>query len=637
MFYSTTFLARKGPLGTVWCAAHLQHKLRKPQYLSTNVPSTVERIMHPEVPIALRITGHLLLGVVRIYSKQVDYLYEDCNEVRIMINRVYTTVNVNLPHDATHAQVQAVTLPDKFNLDTLELDDHYNDWSKDFHFKSWDDITLKEQIPTGKDPYIVITFDEIRRDTLQMEDNLETGPTPMDEDVLLNDPSSNNQISADDINIEHKTPQKSPSIEIMRDAAPDFGFNNSPILPDRAAPDRFLEEQINKDKETFTPATKEMPLTDVRFSSPRNKFPEEEEDERHSLGQLNSPTPFVHQTPVMEIQQTPVVLQPRVRKKSLKRKQFFDEVTVLSNELIQDALNHTSDICRIKRNCPSSSLSIWKYNNMLRLRTKDNNFEAFINGACDDLQAVYKEDIIIHGRFQLDPTQETHQEMNKTNSHIEIEILRNHECPSPDRHMPSFSTAIPSPSGKFFLTPENSDLGLGSEREEDRHLQKMDTGPSRNFDSDIMQTPNTFDEIGFRAEHTALSDIPELVPSAGELGFLEQDDFSPLGSQGTPEVGIFSQYLGTPELHALSSRTRAVAQYLQRQSSVTPIAETSDESPDLSLHKILQGKPRKVCTRMFFETLVLKTHGLVDARQENPYGDITLKVTPNLSKGKFSV
>lgn len=41
MFYSHTFLARKGPLGTVWCAAHLQHKLRKCHYISTNVSSTV--------------------------------------------------------------------------------------------------------------------------------------------------------------------------------------------------------------------------------------------------------------------------------------------------------------------------------------------------------------------------------------------------------------------------------------------------------------------------------------------------------------------------------------------------------------------------------------------------------------------
>lgn len=84
--------------------------------------------MNPEVPIALRMSGHLLLGVVRIYSKQVDYFYEDCNEIRITINRVFTTVSVNLPSDATQAPFHSVTLPEKFDLDTMELGDYNMDW-----------------------------------------------------------------------------------------------------------------------------------------------------------------------------------------------------------------------------------------------------------------------------------------------------------------------------------------------------------------------------------------------------------------------------------------------------------------------------------------------------------------------------
>jgi len=30
--------------------------------------------------MALRLSGHLLLGVVRIYHKKVDFLYTDCKE-----------------------------------------------------------------------------------------------------------------------------------------------------------------------------------------------------------------------------------------------------------------------------------------------------------------------------------------------------------------------------------------------------------------------------------------------------------------------------------------------------------------------------------------------------------------------------
>ena len=48
---------------------------------------------------------------------------------------------------------------------------------------------------------------------------------------------------------------------------------------------------------------------------------------------------------------------------------------------------------------------------------------------------------------------------------------------------------------------------------------------------------------------------------------------------------------------------RAVAQYLKRQSPVTPSSD--DRSEYLTLNKILKGKTRKICARMFFETLVI--------------------------------
>ncbi|KAK6143132.1 hypothetical protein DH2020_023480 [Rehmannia glutinosa] len=648
MFYSHTFLARKGPLGTVWCAAHLQHKLKKSHYISTNVPSTVEQIMCPEVPIALRISGHLLLGVVRIYSKQVDYFFEDCNEIRITINRVFTTVNVNLPNDATHAPFHSVTLPEKLDLDSLELDDYYKDCSINVNSVPWL-FYATDQIPTGKDPYIVISFDEHDlRDSSIIEDNSGSGPTPMDGDVPppveldtaagLKDPSPSNLSGANDRNVGSKSPQDLPSIEFMRDATHGFDFNNSPILPDRAAPDEFLEEQINKDKETFTPVTEEIMLPDGHFSSSHNH------EEQHSLGRSNSPAIFVHQSPEMQIQPSPPpVAQPKVTR---KRKQLFDRTIVLSNKHMENVRNDTSDIRRVKKNCPLSSLAIWKTNNRLRLRKEGFTCEPFITGTCAELHALYKEDSV-PAKFQLATTEETHQEtstvqppLNRQDSDTEIEILRNNECASPERYIPSFSTVVPSPAGRSYFTPENSNLGLQSEHMEttdgDGLLPTADMGTSGNLDSE-MKTPDTFYGKDLQAEHTALSDIPELVASAGDLGFLEQDDYSPAGSQGTPEFGIFSKNQGTPELKALSSRTRAVAQYLKRQSSVTPILGNSEESSeDLSLNKILDGKPRKICARMFFETLVLKNYGLVDAHQENPYDDITLKVTPKLSKGQFS-
>jgi hypothetical protein len=85
--------------------------------------SILDRIMFPEVPIALRMSGHLLLGIVRIYSKKVEYLFQDCNVVLNGLRKAFASIDLNLPEDTRKAPVQSITLPDKFDLDSLDLDD----------------------------------------------------------------------------------------------------------------------------------------------------------------------------------------------------------------------------------------------------------------------------------------------------------------------------------------------------------------------------------------------------------------------------------------------------------------------------------------------------------------------------------
>lgn len=44
MFYSQFILAKKGPLGTIWIAAHLERKLRKNQVADTDIGVSVGKI-----------------------------------------------------------------------------------------------------------------------------------------------------------------------------------------------------------------------------------------------------------------------------------------------------------------------------------------------------------------------------------------------------------------------------------------------------------------------------------------------------------------------------------------------------------------------------------------------------------------
>ena len=78
--------------------------------------------MCPEVPIALRMSGHLLLGVVRIYSKKVDYLHHDCNSLWVSLRNAFRPVDVNLQENASQAQFNAITLPETYQLDAFDID-----------------------------------------------------------------------------------------------------------------------------------------------------------------------------------------------------------------------------------------------------------------------------------------------------------------------------------------------------------------------------------------------------------------------------------------------------------------------------------------------------------------------------------
>ncbi|KAL3516561.1 hypothetical protein ACH5RR_023463 [Cinchona calisaya] len=666
MFYSQSFLARKGPLGTVWCAAHLQHKLKKSHYTSTHIPSTVERIMYPQAPIALRMSGHLLLGVVRIYSKQVDYLYHDCNGALVEISKAFTSLNINLPDDATQAPYHSITLPETFELDALELEAFSDlERSEDNHLRRQEEITLEDQVPTGRDPYILIKVNEdIVSGSPVPEDGTGSGAVkPMEEDfrpsipddinAVIADPSPSNQGGLNGKPAGESTTQEVPNIEIMRDAVHDFQMEDAPIRTDQGydvlEPDRVLEEQIMKDKGVNSPAVEEILIS----GGPSVPLPQAEElqsvssERAHENFDLD--ITLEHASPGLAIRATPPVEQqpveqPRAKQRKRRRRQLYDEQTVLTNKSMKKVLEDTSDLLRKKRNCPSSNLDIWKLQKILK---KDSVFlEPLITGLSADLHYIYEKEVI-SSKPHLVALEEPHPQPRDTESptaagdyEMEVEHLRNNEVaaggnvmfdilPSPSRSVPSSTMSMASWIRIDESTPAT--MNFGSELDHLETTFGTDVQPTPDlaassglFGSDL-ETPATFLGETLGVENTVLSDIPEMVNSAGDLSFLELDENTPAGTPGTPESGNFTRKQGgTPEFDKLSARTRAVAQYLRRQSSGTP--NSQNLSGSLSLNSILEGKTRKICARMFSETLVLKNCGLVDVNQEDSYGDIALKV-----------
>ncbi|XP_061864955.1 double-strand-break repair protein rad21-like protein 1 [Colius striatus] len=65
--------------------------------------------------IALRTSGHLLVGVVRIYHRKTKYLLSDCTEALTKIKTTFRPGLIDLPEHGTEAAFQSITLPEEFH------------------------------------------------------------------------------------------------------------------------------------------------------------------------------------------------------------------------------------------------------------------------------------------------------------------------------------------------------------------------------------------------------------------------------------------------------------------------------------------------------------------------------------------
>ncbi|KAM5446080.1 sister chromatid cohesion protein 1 [Microsporum audouinii] len=113
MFYSETLLSKTGPLARVWLSANLERKLSKSHILQSDIESSVNAIVDQgQAPMALRLSGQLLLGVVRIYSRKTRYLLDDCNEALMKIKMAFRLTNNNDLPTAAPLPAGGITLPD---------------------------------------------------------------------------------------------------------------------------------------------------------------------------------------------------------------------------------------------------------------------------------------------------------------------------------------------------------------------------------------------------------------------------------------------------------------------------------------------------------------------------------------------
>ncbi|CAL4997879.1 unnamed protein product [Urochloa decumbens] len=664
MFYSHTILARKSPLGTVWIAAHLERKIKKPQIDGIDIPSYAESIMFPEVPIALRLSGHLLLGLVRIYSWKVNYLFQDCNR---MVTTIKTTfaVEIDLPVEVEPAPFDSITLPPTLNLDDLNLDDVISKINTpDNHQKTLDQITLAgggeyvmidldkddriEPPSCGQSPYMAPeTFDSgtfARFDDGFGANNTLSGEIPVD-------PPPGNV--PENRNIENPSDGAQDTPEMMREAPREgpehftdsvFG-NDDPMVVDQDSSPFVQNKVITPTSMDGTSSTgQQLAGIHVPLQTPNTS------DHIDDARPLNSD----NQLPELRLEPSPP--PPQAQDNKRKREMVFDYEIKLASEYMKEQIDGEYNVLLLckRRKVPQTALDMWKFS---RISRKGNNFllDPLVQGMSTYLHLTYDRNFPRVNDPDAEPAS--------------TEPMADYGC---SQDAPSEIQLTPKSHGNENTVPEG-DLtpkspGNSDAQPEPRPIPKLPEGADAPRDEDMlpefprfspvnMPSPMREDDSPFktvcRTPHsglggTGVTEMPQSArtnllpgqstPYSDHMAslFPVNDDYDDQpeipGLISTPD-GISSAATGTTGLGSMSARTRAVALFFKDHVPSTP---SDEQSGKLSLSRILEGKVRKQAARMFFETMVLKSYDYIDVQQEEAYGDIEISVRPSLAEAKLT-
>ena len=230
----------KGPLAKVWLAAH-ERKLTKAQLLETNIERSVKDIVDQDAaPLALRLSGQLLLGVVRIYSRKTGYLYDDCNEALTVIKKIFKPGNVDAAEAAVTVARRSVVHANNLLLQETVTDMDLLVPQMDFDFNlhlgkelMMPDNVLENSIEMGmgvQDPLTQLLGDE---NYAEVELDLPLDNIDEQSVELGRDAPAPRRLSEGDFTLDKDVdvlpPQPAEYDNIVDFGPDDYGFDNAPV------------------------------------------------------------------------------------------------------------------------------------------------------------------------------------------------------------------------------------------------------------------------------------------------------------------------------------------------------------------------------------------------------------------------
>lgn len=619
----------------------------------------------PDVETTYRILGLLLLGVVRIYSKKVEYLCYDSNQFfestvrgkkvlkrgkkgvcarRLVLDqedtrRAKRVVLVQVPEVDVPADLPPIfTIPKRFELDTFDLQiaEDREDDNDDHHQLPRQDTLLEDEhhrmqnlyesyqrmpyadldsayvvpvciIPTEMisvtDEVTDLLYSSNRGDELE-NDNQNADPacfTPV-KDVL---PPEAMDMMAEVSGL----PEKSKEVKARREVNGEE--NGDPAcstpLPESQEMQRSVnavENVVCADLDENHPVVEESE-NGLAVGKPNTtssvEIPDIEEQES-----LEPSTPEPMREGVSGLLEKFMVATPaqnekrqvtRKRRRGLYNKRkvwvIWDENVVLDNDTMREMVDGVGveDLVCKRRKAPHTRHQIWREPRFRSLQ--DTFMEPIIqysttvrlNSTTAD--ASCGESVKAKKCLSYEPAESNNPQKEAANEET--------EC-VPDE----LTNGIQTPVGCYNQSQQSQDV---CECNDDTPYEKNSTLVNG-------------DESGLPEERLYESTSHSALRNESLTADIDAD------------IPMDEEHAARDEDFPLSTRTRAVAKCLH-QLFLDQKCQQQSNVP-VTLGQALEGSKRKTTARFFYETLILKSRGLIDVNQEKPYENITISATPQL-------
>lgn len=575
MFYSQLILARRGQLGKIWLAAHWDRKLTKHHIFACDITESVENILNPLEPLALRVSGHLMLGIVRIYSRKVKYLISECTEAMWKIKLAFRPGNVDLPETATTAAAAATDDARYFGY--VEQDYDFPELAETAF--SHNLLTQYEELHAARGRNV--PFDQTLGGS---EDNFETASRVSDVEIMRREHRMSDSTLRG--NLDRMSLQsaigRSPSIAGKDDylpaiAAHDFFRDRGDLDMSAGMPMDYGQDDIMDEAVDMAP-----PVRLSAVVSPDRLSVSDESKEEVPLqmgrppkrGAVESLPADVEIAQIKKAKKAKVVplIDNRLELSSKEMKQYLaDTAPTLRNKVTPDVVRSSFALDAADQVLGVQSLTLEGRLAMSSIR-----------GLCPELQELFTESM-------------TAPKVNISNIGAHAREEESHA--------------------------EDVELMRGEDNFEREHVARPSMLSALSQDDSFLKEQDINADMGF-----------DVTGGADNFPMLE-DNYPDMGESTLPPIVEMEELPYEEELRDETQIQDFTSEnWSTRTSDILDIMKAEFKKKNtLHLHRMCEGTTRRTAAACFMEMLQLKTYGYVEIEQLAPFADISISPTIKLA------